>query len=326
MRRMRYDITTSIMTTKQKKSFVTPKRLTGMMVLLLVIGGLGSFLLLDGKDMAVLNPQGIIAAKQYDLFVFTTLLGLLVIIPVFVMLFAFAWKYRVQNPRKQKYTPEVEGNRLLEAVWWGIPIIIIFILSIVTWVSTHDLDPYKPIASDKKPVTIRVVALQWKWLFIYPDHGIATVNEVRFPEDTPINFEVTADSPMSAFWIPSLGSQVYAMNGMTSKLSLMADSTGEYRGSNTNISGEGYAQMDFQAISTTRQEFDQWAKAIAGSDSRLDWAEYERLATPSKNQPVAHYMLYEPDIYDRVIAKYMEHETATDRGPAGTMKHEGMHE
>jgi cytochrome o ubiquinol oxidase subunit 2 len=308
---------------KPKKPFFTARRLALFIVLMLVIAALGAFLLLNGKNIAVLNPQGVIADKQKDLIIFTTLLGMVVVVPVFVMLFAFAWKYRETNT-KAKYTPEADGNRLIEIIWWVIPLIIIIILSIVTWVTTHDLDPYKKLESNNKAVTIRVVALQWKWLFIYPEQGIATVNEVRFPSDTPVNFEITADAPMSAFWIPNLGTQTYAMNGMSSKLSLQAHDEGEFRGSNTNINGEGYAEMNFKAIATTRQAFTMWTNAIAGSESHLDWATYEKLAQPGKNQPVVYYMLHEPRLFDRVLAKYMDHGTSTKQEPA-MMDHEGMH-
>ncbi len=204
---------------KPKKSFFTPVKVVVFVLLILVIVILGSYLLLNGKNIAVLNPQGIVADKQMSLIIFTTLLGMVVIIPVWIMLFLFAYKYRASNT-KAKYTPDVEGNRFIETLWWGIPIIIILVLSVVTWFSSHDLDPYKQLQSDKKAITIRVVAMQWKWLFIYPGQGVASVNEVRFPAGTPVNFELTGDAPMSAFWIPNLGSQIYAMNGMVSKLSL----------------------------------------------------------------------------------------------------------
>lgn len=307
---------------RPRKPFFTLWRIIFLSLCALIVIGLGAFLLLEGKDMAVLNPQGEVADKQRDLIVFTTLLGMVVVVPVFIMLFAFAWKFRETNT-KAKYTPNADGNRLIELTWWLIPIIIIGVLSVVTWVSSHDLDPSKKLESDNKAITIRVVALQWKWLFLYPEQGIASVNEVRFPKDTPVNFEITADAPMSAFWIPSLGTQTYAMNGMTSKLSLQAHDEGEYRGSNTNISGEGYAEMDFKALSTSRQDFDLWAKAVAGSHSHLDWAAYEKLAEPNKNQPVVYYMLHEPNLYDKIQAKYMGHGDGAE-GDSTMTDHEGM--
>ena len=309
---------------KSKKSFFTPGRLTILIICGLIIGVLIAILLLHGKNIAVLNPQGIIADKQKELIIFTTLLGLVVVVPVFIMLFAFAWKYREGNT-KARYTPDADGNRVIEWIWWLIPLIIIIVLSVVTWISTHDLDPYKKIDSDKKAIRVQVIALQWKWLFIYPDQGIASVNELRFPEDTPVNFEITADAPMSAFWIPNLGTQTYAMNGMTSQLSLQAHDVGEYRGSNTNINGEGYAQMDFKAISTTRQDFDLWTKALSSSTDHLDWAAYEKLAMPAKDQPVEYYMLHETNLYDRIIGKYMDHMMPMKDDSTMKMDHKGMH-
>jgi len=282
-------------------------RMIGMAVLILIIAVLGAYLLLQGRNIAVLNPQGIIASKEQGLIVFTVLLGLIVVVPVFIMLFGFAWKYREGN-EKAKYTPNDDHNKWIEAVWWGIPIAIIGVLSVLTWVTSHELDPYKKLDSNLKPIKIQVVALEWKWLFLYPDQGIATVNEVRFPEKTPVNFELTADAPMSAFWIPNLGSQIYAMSGMSSQLSLEANTTGEYRGANSNINGNGYSGMTFKAISLKQHDFDMWAHEQATSNNRLDWNRYDgELAKPSKNNRVTYYMLQDRDLYDMVINKYMAH-------------------
>lgn len=285
---------------------MTLKRVIGTSILLAAITILGVALYLQDKNIAVLNPQGIIADKQLSLFVFTTILGLLVVIPVFAMLFGFAWKYREGN-KKAKYTPDEEGNKLFEALWWGIPIIIIIVLSIVTWFSTHDLDPYKELKSSQKPITIQVVALQWRWLFIYPDQKIATINEVRFPENTPINFEITADAPMSAFWIPSLGSQTYAMNGMASQLKLQANGVGEYQGTNTNINGEGYSDMTFKAISLTRADFDAWFDEIMIGSEGLHVSEYTELAKQSRDTRVHYFSLHDDDLFYKIMAKYMDH-------------------
>jgi len=314
---------------RSKKTGLRPWKVIVFVLLVVVIVGLGLFLLLNGKNIAVLNPQGVIAGKQKDLIIFTTLLGMFVIIPVFIMLFTFAWKYRESN-EKSKYTPEVGGSRWLETIWWGIPILIIAVLSVMTWYSSHDLDPYKQLTSDTKPIRVQVVALQWKWLFIYPDQGVASVNELRFPEKTPVNFEITADAPMSAFWIPNLGSQTYAMNGMTSKLSLEADKIGEYRGSNSNINGKGYAGMNFKAIVTSRQDFEQWARNIFTPEDHLDlmMSSYEELVKPSTKDPVKYYMLHDPRLYDKILEKYMQHgdNESSDSMHEDTMvhDHEGM--
>ncbi len=293
-------------------------------IVIAVLGIFGiAYILLHGANIPVLQPKGVIADKQLQLIIVTTLLGMIVIVPVFVMLFAFAWKYREGN-KKAKYTPNADGNKWIEALWWGIPIIIITILSVITWVSTHDLDPYKKLESTERPIKVQVVALQWRWLFIYPEQGVATINEVRFPEKTPVEFELTADAPMNGFWIPSLGGQVYAMAGMSSKLSLMADSVGEYNGSSSNISGEGYAGMSFKAISMKKTEFDLWARTSTKKAERLDWEKYDQdLVSPSKEQGVRVYSLFDAELYNKIVMKYM-HGGSEPHSPDKTDNHSEM--
>jgi cytochrome o ubiquinol oxidase subunit 2 len=311
--------------TKHKRTFLTPWRVVVGAILLAVIIGLGVWLLLAGKNIAVFNPQGVVAAHQRDLIVFTLILSLFVVVPVFVMLGAFAWRYREGNT-KAKHRPDEDGNKWLEILWWGIPIIIITILSVVTWVSTHQLDPYKPLASSEKPLKVQVVALQWKWLFLYPEQRIATVNELRIPVGVPVNFELTADAPMSAFWIPNLGTQVYAMNGMSSKLSLQADKEGVYRGSNSNINGEGYADMTFNAVAVPKDAFSAWAKATELASDRdgrhMDWDRYSEVAKPSRKEPVNYYHLHDLNLYNRVMQKYMPSGHG-DGGHSSNDSHEG---
>jgi cytochrome o ubiquinol oxidase subunit 2 len=306
----------------------TTKRIGLLACLILLVAAVSVVWMLQGSNIAVLSPKGTIATQQLDLIVFTVALGMVVVVPVFILLFVFAFRYR-ESRSGSRYEPEQGGNTLLELVWWGIPIVIIGILSVVTWVSTHQLDPYRQLSSDKQPLRVQVVALQWKWLFLYPDQGVASVNELRIPEKTPVNFEVTADAPMSTFWIPQLGSQIYAMSGMRTKLSLEADKTGEYRGTNTNISGEGYAEMDFKVVASSSAEFDLWVKNLQGSSSHMTWAEYEKIAKPSRKQPVMYYMLHESDIYDKIIAKYMSHgstgESYEESATMDNMKHGGTH-
>lgn len=286
----------------------TVKRVVILLALLLGLCSLIVAFLVINANVAVFNPAGIIARKEMDLFIFTTILGLMVIIPVFILLFAFAWRYREGNKkRKAKYTPESGGSKLFEIIWWGIPLVIIAILGVVTWVSTHDLDPYKKIASDKKPLTIQVVALEWKWLFIYPEQKVASLNEVRFPEKTPIEFEITADAPMSAFWIPNLGSQIYAMKGMSTKLNLMADTNGEYIGMNTNINGEGYSKMTFTAHSLDQAAFDEWVLQNTGNSRQLSWENYEALVKQSKQDPPVAYSLPDEQIFQKIVDQYMSH-------------------
>jgi cytochrome o ubiquinol oxidase subunit II len=288
------------------------KIVKGIFLLVTIAGIVAIFaVLLNGHDMPILNPHGTIADQQRNLIVFTVLLGLVVIVPVFIMLFSIAWKYRESNT-KAKYSPDWDHSRLYETIWWGVPCVIILILSVVAWKSSHDLDPYRPLTSNVKPIKIQVVSLQWKWLFIYPEQHTASVNLVQFPEDTPVNFEITSDAPMNSFWIPSLGGQVYAMSGMSTKLHLMAGTIGEYKGSSANISGEGFAGMNFVAKSTSKNDFDTWVKTNKDSAPNLDMTEYNKLATPSKNEKAKNYTLEEPNLYDKIIMKYMAPEKQMD--------------
>lgn len=260
---------------------------------------------MSGANIAVLNPQGVIADKQRDLIITALLLMMVVVIPVFIMTFSIAWKYRASN-KKAKYSPDLDGSKLAETVWWLVPLGIITILGGIIWTSSHELDPFKPLDSNKESVKIQVIALQWKWLFIYPDENIATVNYVRFPEKTPIDFEITSDAPMNSFWIPSLGGQIYAMSGMSTKLHLMANSTGKYQGSSANLSGDGFSSMRFTAQSTSQAGYEQWVLNTKQPSKVLDTSEYNHLAKPSKNNPIKSYSSVEDGLYDTVIMKYME--------------------
>jgi cytochrome o ubiquinol oxidase subunit 2 len=259
---------------------------------------------LHSTNIAILNPQGPVARKEFNLFITGILLSLIVVVPVFTLLFTFAWKYREGNT-KAKYSPDMDHSRVAETIWWVVPTILIIIISILTWNSSHQLDPYKPLSSSRPQMTIQVVALDWKWLFIYPEQHIATVNFVQFPSGTPVNFEITADAPMNSFWIPQLGGQIYAMPGMATELHLMATRDGTFNGSSANISGSGFAGMAFKARSSSPAEFDRWVQTVKHSPNGLNQATYSKLAQPSQYNPVAYYSSAQSDLYDRVIMKYM---------------------
>lgn len=265
--------------------------------------GVGAYLLKDAP-LPVLMPEGAVGEKERNLIIFTTFLGLLVVIPVFVMLFYVAWKYREGNS-KAKYNPDWDKSRIIEGIWWGIPCAIILLLGVVTYFSSHELDPFKPLRSEVKPVKIQVVALQWKWLFIYPEYNIASVNDVRFPVSTPVNFELTSDAPMNSFWIPSLGSQIYAMSGMSTKLHLQANEIGEFGGSSANISGEGFASMRFIARSTPRADFEKWVNETKATGEPLAAEEYDKLHEPSIEKGYRYFILKKVDLYDTIVMKYM---------------------
>ncbi len=276
---------------------------------LLVVGGLLAYAL-QGAHFAILDPKGIIADKERGLLIFTTLLSLVVVVPVFVMLFVIVWRYRATNT-KAIYSPEWDGSRFFETLWWGIPCLIILVLAIVTWTSSHQLDPTRSLTSTHPPLKIQVVALQWKWLFLYPDQQVASVNTVEFPINTPIEFDITADAPMNSFWIPSLGGQIYAMPGMTTKLHLMADTSGTYAGSSANLSGTGFSGMRFSAIATSASDYANWLIRAHSSSQVLTSSSYTALAVPSADVAVRLYRLGEPTLYDTIVMKYMMPSTAT---------------
>jgi cytochrome o ubiquinol oxidase subunit 2 len=278
-------------------------KLLPLALLAVAIVAAAGIILLKGANFAVLNPKGTIAQDQFELLIFTSLLSLIIVVPVFALTIYISIKYRAGN-KKATYNPEWDRSRTAEAIWWLVPLALIGVLAVITWTSTHRLDPYKPLASEKRPITIQVVAMEWKWLFIYPEQNIAAVNFVQFPKDTPVNFEITADAPMNSFWIPQLGGQVYAMAGMKTKLHLQASHEGEYRGSSANISGEGFADMTFTAKATSEADFKAWIEQARRSDKTLSQGEYNSLAIPSKRNPPATYAARDETLYDTVIMKY----------------------
>jgi cytochrome o ubiquinol oxidase subunit 2 len=278
---------------------------TKLILLLALLGAMvvGS-LYLDIGTIAVLVPMGEIASKERNLLIISTLLMLIIIIPVFFATIWIAWKYRATS-KKAKYDPNWENSNIAEFTWWLLPCIIVTILSVMTWYSCHELNPFKPLTSSVTPLRIQVVALQWKWLFIYPDHKIASVNFVQFPKETPLNFEVTADAPMNSFWIPQLGGQIYAMPAMRSKLHLIAHQEGVFTGSSANLSGTGFAGMMFKAKACTQDEFNAWVQEVKQAPGLLNQDTYDSLVMPSANQPVSTYLLQVEDLFDRIIMKYM---------------------
>lgn len=295
-------------------------------ILAAIIVGLGLItallLYLQAHVVDVLEPKGLIAQQQRNLIIFTLILSLFVVIPVYVLTFVFALKYRATN-KKANHHPDWEKHNGIEAVMWGIPCAIILVLSIVTWRTTHSLDPYRELESDKKPLTVQVVSLQWKWLFIYPEQKIATVNYFQMPEDTPVHFEITSDSPMNAFWIPRLGSQIYAMNGMTTELNLVANEPGRYNGSSANISGAGFAKMRFVAEAVSQREFDAWVASVQKSDHQLDLDAYNQLAEPSTDTGAGQYVLAKQDLVNTIIMKYKSPAASAQTAGHASHKHEG---
>ncbi|MCA9325632.1 ubiquinol oxidase subunit II [Candidatus Saccharibacteria bacterium] len=284
---------------------MTTKR-AWLLVLLGIAVVVGIFaVVIHYANVPVLEPQGIIGLKERNLIYFAFGLSLIVVIPVFVMLFLFAYKYREGN--HATYQPNWDHHRGIETIWWLVPTILILILSVVTWNSSHDLDPYRPLASTATPLRVQVIALQWRWLFIYPDLGVASVNHLQIPVGQPVNFEITADAPMNSFWIPQLGGQVYAMAGMVTKLHLQADNVGDYYGTSANISGKGFSDMHFDVRADSSTAFYDWLAAVQQSPRFLTFDSYEQLAKPSRNTDTQLYGATQADLFSLIHSKFMGH-------------------
>ncbi len=274
---------------------------------------------LSGCDNALLNPKGQVGLDVSNLIIASTLLMLIVVIPVIIMTIWFAWRYRASNA-KATYLPNWEHSTKIEIVLWTVPCLIILALSILTWESTQDLDPGKPLVSNEKPLVINVVALDWKWLFIYPEQGIATVNEIAVPVNVPIQFHITSGTVMNSFFIPQLGSQIYAMAGMENKLNLIANHTGIFPGMSANYSGEGFSDMKFNTISGTRDEFDAWVNKVKSAPRILDIVAYETLTKPTIKHPVEYFAAFKPNLFhdimissrDAIALSQVNNESKTD--------------
>ena len=266
--------------------------------------------LLSGCSLAsfpLLDPAGPIGQSELKLIIIGFVLMLIPVIPVIGMTFWFAYRYRSSNT-ESTYAPRRGHSKRIEAIIWGGPILIVLALSILAWITTHQLDPYKPLASrssNDPPVHIEAVALNWKWLFIYPKQHIATVNRLVFPVNVPLNIRLTSDTVMTAFLIPRLGSQIYAMAGMRTRLHLLASKPGKFMGWNSQLSGEGFAGMHFEAIATSRKHYEAWLQKVRQSPNKLDMASFRKLEKPSRDNPPAYYSSVQPDnLFAQVIRKY----------------------
>ena len=257
-----------------------------------------------GGYTGVFNPQGPIAADERDLILKAVGLMLVIVIPFLITFFVIAWKYRAGN-KNAKYEPDRKHGPWRQVLLWAMPGSIILVLSVINWNATHALDPYKPLQSNVKPITIQVVALDWKWLFIYPDQNIATVNFIEFPVATPVSFQLTADAPMNSFWIPQLGGQMYAMAGMVTPLHLMASVPGEYPGKAAEINGAGYAGMTFMAKAVAPNDFDAWVNSVKQSSPALTVDAYNQLSAPSQDVPPSSYSGVQSGLYDNIVMKFM---------------------
>ncbi|MBN3858518.1 MULTISPECIES: ubiquinol oxidase subunit II [unclassified Paraburkholderia] len=266
-------------------------------------GGLVATLAGCSGNLTVLDPKGSVGVAEKSLIATATWAMLLVVVPVILLTLYFAWRYRASN-RNATYAPKWAHSTAIEVVVWTIPAVIILFLAVLTWKTTHELDPYRPLESNVKPINVEVVALDWKWLFIYPDLGIATVNQLAVPVGTPVNFRITSDSVMNSFFIPQLGTQVYAMAGMQTRLHLVADEAGNYEGISANYSGKGFSDMKFRTLATSQQDFDAWVQKVKASHDGLSMDQYAGVSQPTEKAPVQYFSTVDPKLFNNIIAKY----------------------
>lgn len=260
---------------------------------------------LSGCQWALIDPKGPIGVAERDLIYLALGLMLIPVLPVIIMTIGFALRYRASNT-KATYDPNFEHSNRIEAVVWAIPTLIIIALATVTWITTHELDPHKKVEATAErahipPVEVEVVAMDWKWLFIYPQYGVATVNEMALPVGTPVHFKITSATVMNSFFIPQLGSQIYAMSGMQTHLSLRADHAGEYDGISANYSGEGFANMKFKAKAMDDTAFAAWIAAAKTSGAALDAGAYKSLNQKEVAPKPVFYASVQPGMFDKIL-------------------------
>lgn len=274
----------------------------------LMVTALGLSLLTAGcglSDAPILEPKGPVGLAERDLLFTAFYIMLIVIIPVFLLTLWIVIRYRASN-KNAPYTPDWEYSLPLDAAVWLVPALIIVALGVLVWNNTHKLDPYRPLESAEAPLNVEVIAQDWKWLFIYPEQNIASVNELVFPSGRPLSLKITSDTVMNSFFIPALGSQIYAMAGMQSQLNLLADAPGRFVGRNMQYSGDGFSEQEFEAIATSAEEFEAWVAKVQKSAERLDAATYEALAEPSSRHPVTYYSFVRPNLFTDIIVSYAD--------------------
>ncbi|WP_367269798.1 ubiquinol oxidase subunit II [Roseateles sp.] len=271
-------------------------------------------LLLAGCNAVVMKPHGDIAQQQAQLIVTSTLLMMLIIVPVIALTLFFAYRYRQSNT-EATYTPDWDHSTRLELIIWGAPLLIIIALGAITWISTHKLDPFrpldriaadKPLAADVKPLEVYVVSMDWKWLFIYPEQGVATVNELAAPVDRPIHFRFTSTSVMNTFYVPALAGMIYTMPGMETQLHAVINKAGVYDGLSANYSGAGFSGMRFKFHGLSDEEFARWVDGNKTGGSALTRADYLQLEQPSAKEPVRRFASVEPGLWSAIVDRCVD--------------------
>ena len=268
-----------------------------------------STMLLGGCSSVIMSPAGDVALRERNLIIASTVLMLLIIIPVIAATVVFAWRYRATNTAAA-YAPDWHHSTQLEVLIWTAPLLIIVALGALTWMGAHLLDPFRPVdrldadhavAADVKPLVVDVVAMDWKWLFFYPDQGIATVNDLTLPVNVPVNFRITSATVMNSFFIPALAGQIYAMAGMETKLSVVVNKPGAFNGLSSHYSGAGFSHMNFGVHGKPQGEFDQWVAMVKGKGSSLDQKAYQNLEKPSEEVPATYFASFKPDLFKAIL-------------------------
>jgi cytochrome o ubiquinol oxidase subunit II len=278
------------------------KRIAQSSIALIAVIGVA---LLGGCTEGVLDPKGPIAAAERQILFNALGIMLAIVIPTILATLGVAAWYRASN-RRARYLPDFEYSGRLEVLVWAIPAMTVILVGGVAWVGAHDLDPRKPIVSAAKPIHVQVASLDWKWLFIYPDQGIATVNQLTIPVGTPVDFELTSSGVMNSFFVPQLGSQIYTMAGMVTRVHLQADHPGTYRGLSAQFSGDGFADMRFNVDAVPTEDFARWVDATRNSGPALDARTYADLVKPSAAVTPFTYRAVAPDLFDGIVTSVMQ--------------------
>ena len=266
--------------------------------------------------MNILDPQGPIGAAEKTILIDSLAIMLAIVLPTIVAIFAFAFWFRASNT-KAFHWPDWEYSGRIELVVWSVPALTVILLGGVAWIGAHQLDPAKAVEGFDKPLTIQAVSLDWKWLFIYPDQKVATINTLSVPEGVPLQFQLTSASVMNVFFIPQFGSMIYTMNGMATRLNLRADTPGTFQGLSAHFSGDGFSDMHFDVHVVPSEQFSKWAQDASGAEKALDQRSYEEIARPSMKSEQAIYRLGDPNLFNSIVAQKLPPSQGMQAGVKG---------
>jgi cytochrome o ubiquinol oxidase subunit 2 len=291
---------------------VLRRRTAGLLIGCLLLAGCGS--------ASVLEPAGPIAGANRTILLNALTIMLAIVVPTLVVALGFAWWFREGNT-KARYDPQFVYSGRIELLVWSIPILVILFLGGVIWVGSHELDPARTIQSTQPAVEVQVVSLDWKWLFIYPQQGIASVNELVIPAGVPVHFSITSASVMNTFFVPRMGSMIYAMNGMQTNLNLKADRPGTFYGQSAHYSGDGFSDMNFTTRAVTVAQFNAWAAQARGAGPNLDAPAYRQLARQSTDIKPYRYGAVQPRLFQAIVTQKLPPGPGPNQGDAGPQVH-----